>query len=253
MSSDDSTHWQYFYEIFDAMPRQGPGDDESTRRALELCPPLTDHHRILDIGCGSGTQTLELAQRTDAQIVAIDNHPKFVSLLEERTQALDLRGRITAQVADMNALPFPDGAFDLVWSEGAIFIIGFSHGLAAWRRLIAPGGHLVVSELCWLDDNPAAELREYFAREGADVVDIATRRKLIAESGYRLVADFELPSIGWWDNYYVPMATLLAQFRIRHADEPDALGVAAMLEHEIEMYRRYPGAFGYVFFVMTPQ
>jgi len=252
VSTDDSTQWQYFYEIFDGMPRQGPGDGESTRRALALCPPLTEHHRILDIGCGSGTQTFDLAAATAAQIVAVDNHPAFVSQLLERAKAERLEARITAQVGDMTALPYPDQSFDLVWCEGAIFIIGFARGLTEWRRLIAPGRHLVVSELCWLQDNPAAELVDFFAGEGAQVDDIATRRKTIAESGYRLLADFELPARGWWDNYYVPMQPLIEQFRRRHADQPEALAVADHLALEIEMYRRHPGAFGYVFFVMTP-
>jgi SAM-dependent methyltransferase len=242
--------WSYFYEIYEAIPRQGPGDRESTERALRLLPPLTNGQRILDIGCGAGAQTIDLALATEAQIVAIDNHRPFVAQLVRRAAELSLGDRITAQVGDMRDLTFPDGSFDVIWSEGAIFIIGFAKGLASWRRLVAPGGYMVVSEFCWLRDNPPAELQDLFTDGCSDVGDVAARRKAIAASGYRLLGDFVLPAVGWWENYYVPLAGCLERFRAAHAADPDALDVAARSQHEIELYRKYPEHFGYVFFVM---
>ena len=242
--------WEYFYEIYEGIPRQGPGDRESTLRALKLVPPLGHRQRILDVGCGSGTQTLDLAGATEARIVAVDNHAPFVLQLAKRASARGLATGIAAQVADMNDLPFPDGSFDLVWSEGAIFVIGFSQGLAKWRRLLKPGGHLVVSEYCWFRDDPPADLREVHTQGCPDVGDVADRRAAVAASGYELLADFVLPEIGWWENYYVPLAECLERFRAAHAADLAALEVAARSQHEIDLYRRYAGWFGYVFFVM---
>jgi SAM-dependent methyltransferase len=242
--------WKYFHEIYEALPRQGPGERASTERALRLVPALTSSQRVLDIGCGSGAQTLDLARAMPAAIAAVDSHPPFVALLRGRAAGLGLAARIDAQVADMHDLPFPDGAFDLVWSEGAIFIVGFARGLASWRRLLRPGGHLVVSELCWLDDHPAEELREFFAEEGAELAGVPARRRAVVEAGYELVADFVLPAAGWWENYYVPLAACLENFRGAHRGEPEALAVAARSQREIDVYRRHGGAFGYVFFVM---
>jgi SAM-dependent methyltransferase len=246
----DDKFWSYFYEIYEGLPRQGPGDRRSTERALRLLPPLTPDERILDIGCGSGSQTLDLARATEAQIVAVDNHPPFVAQLANRAAELRLHGRVTARVEDMNDLPFADGSFDVVWSEGAIFIVGFARGLAAWRRLLAPGGYLVVSECCWFLEDPPAELKAMFADDGADVADVTARRKTIDAAGYRLLGDFRLPEVGWWENYYVPLGQRLEQFRESHADDKEALAVAARSQDEIELYRKYTGAFGYVFFVM---
>lgn len=242
--------WSYFYEIYEAMPRQGPGDRESTERALRLLPPLTPDQRILDIGCGSGAQTIDLARATEAKIVAVDNHPPFVSQLAGRAVDLGLGERITAQVGDMNDLQFRDGEFDVIWSEGSIFIMGFSTGLSTWRRLLAPGGYMVVSEFCWFHDNPPAELRELFMDGCSDVGDVEARRRAILENGYRLLGDFVLPETGWWENYYVPLGECLERFCRSHSGNPEALGVASRSQHEIDLYREHVGAYGYVFFVM---
>lgn len=247
MSSDK--FWSCFYEIYEALPRQGPGDRESTERALRMLPTLTRAQRILDIGCGVGAQTIDLALATEAQIVAVDNHPPFIAQLTKRAAELNLGQRLTAQVGDMNDLQFPDASFDVIWSEGAIFIVGFSKGLAAWRRRLAPGGYMVVSEFCWIRDNPPAELLELFMDGCPDVGDVEARRKAIAANGYRLLGDFVLPAVGWWENYYVPLADSLELFRASHASDPEALDVAARCRHEIDVYRKYPEHFGYVFFV----
>ncbi len=248
MSADK--FWSYFYEIYEAIPRQGPGDRESTERALRLLPPLTRGHRILDIGCGAGAQTIDLARATEARIVAVDNHEPFISRLAKRTAELGLADRIAAQVGDMNDLRCPDGSIDVIWCEGAIFIIGFAKGLTSWRRLLAPGGHLVVSELCWIRADPPAEVEAFFKAEGADIGDMDARRNAIVENGYRLVGDLVLPAVGWWDNYYAHLGAELERFRVRHAGDQEALDVAARSQREIDLYRRYPDHFGYGFFVM---
>lgn len=244
--------WTYFFELYEAIPRQGPGDRESTERALGLLPPLTSQQRILDLGCGSGAQTVDLARATAAGIVAVDIHEAFVTQLVKRAADQGLGARIQAQVGDLNSLALPDGSFDVIWCEGAIVIImgSFAKGLSTWRRLLVPGGHLVVSELCWLRDDPPAEVKAFFEAEGADVTDLAARRKAIADNGYRLVGDFVLPSVGWWENYYVPLGAALERFRLAHAGNDEALAVAARSQHELELYRRHQEHFGYGFFVM---
>lgn len=250
MSADE--FWTHFKNIYGGLPRQGPGLRESTEQALGLIPPLTADQRLLDIGCGTGAQTLDLARATEARIVAVDNHPPFVAQLARRAAEQGLSARITAQVADMTALPFPDGAFDVLWCEGAIFIMGFAKGLTAWRRLLKPGGYVVVSEFCWMQDDPPAEVREIFLDDDAeaDVGDVAARREAVAASGYRLLADFVLPAAGWRSSYYAPLGARLAEFRREHAGDPEALAVADRCQHEIDVYQKHPDAFGYVFFVM---
>lgn len=129
--------------------------------------------------------------------------------------------------------------------------MGFAKGLASWRRLLAPGGHMVISEFCWLRDNPPAEVQELFIDGNADADDVDGRRRAIAQSGYRLLGDFVLPASGWLDNYHVPLADCLERFRAAHSADPEALEVAARSQREIEPYRKFPEYFEYVLFVMT--
>lgn len=240
---------QHFYAIFEAIPRQGPGEREATLLALASLPPLVPGARLLDIGCGKGAQTFDLAQATAAHITALDNHGPFLAEVHRRAAELGLEGRVTAQLGDMAALPFDDGSFEVVWAEGSIFVVGFARGLALWRRLLVPGGHLVVSELCWLGPDRPDEVVAFFAEEGAEVADLATRRAQVEAAGYELVADFPLPASGWIERYYAPLAEACHRYLAEH-DEPEARAVVANVEREIDVYRRYPGCYGYVFFVM---
>ena len=150
-------------EMHEELDRLGPGDERSTLRALRLCSELPPKPEILDIGCGTGAQTLTLVKNTDGMITATDLVTGLLSTVTERVAASGLQSRVTTQVADMNALPFADGAFDLLWSEGALYIIGFDAGLATWRWLLKPGGYLVVSEASWFRPNPPDELAEFWA------------------------------------------------------------------------------------------
>src|SRR5512136_54584 len=230
---------ELFFELFSGLPRQGPGDSDCTRRALSLVPPLGPAARILDIGSGTGTQTLNLATFSPASIVAVDLHLPFVEELNRRAARLGVGVRVHACVGDMSRLPFRPRHFDLLWSEGAIYIIGFDAGLDAWRVLLRPGGHLALSELCWLDSAPPRECVEYFASEYPALRSIEANRAAAERAGYEVVGNFCLPPSAWWRDYYGPLGVNLAAFRTRHAGDPAADAVAGQTEREIEMFRRY--------------
>jgi len=246
----DELFWTYFFELYESIPRQGPGLDTCTREALKHLPVLRADQRILDIGCGAGVQTLELARSCAAEIVATDLHAPFLEMLRHNAAAEGLAGRITTQVADMADLPFADRSFDVLWAEGSSFIIGFAEGLKRWKRLLAPGAYLVVSEFTWFADNPPAELREFCVPDVKEDASPAGRRRAIAQAGYELLHEFPLPLEGWRDAYYVPLLEQLPDFEKRHAQHPEALAVAERSRHEIDLFKRYTDYFGYTFFIM---
>ena len=153
----------FFYEIFDAsLPRLGVGDDASTERALNTLlatmPQCEGPMRVLDIGCGNGPQTICLAQHLNGSILAVDNHQPFLDELLKRAVAAGVSAKIQVLLKDMHTLAQDGGPFDLVWSEGALFVMGFREGLAACHALLAPGGGLAVSDVAWLrpDAQPSA-------------------------------------------------------------------------------------------------
>ena len=69
---------EIFFEVYESLPRQGPGNRACAVRALGLCRELAESPAILDLGCGVGGQTLHLAEMTSDTIVAIDSHPPSI-------------------------------------------------------------------------------------------------------------------------------------------------------------------------------
>ena len=119
---------ELIFEIHEGLPRQGVGRNEYTRRAYEMLPPLRTP-RILDLGCGSGAPSLELARVSGGQVIGLDVHQPYLDDLSQRAEAAGLADRVTARNGSMLSIELPDESFDLVWAEGSIFIIGFDRGL----------------------------------------------------------------------------------------------------------------------------
>ncbi|MFC1731011.1 class I SAM-dependent methyltransferase [candidate division KSB1 bacterium] len=111
---------EVFLEIHSGNHREGPGDNESTKRALSLIGKLPHEPIVLDIGCGPGMQTLILAKETNGRIIAIDTFEPYLKDLRNRSKKAGLDSRITAQNMSMFDINFIENAFDLIWSEGAI-------------------------------------------------------------------------------------------------------------------------------------
>jgi ubiquinone/menaquinone biosynthesis C-methylase UbiE len=138
-----------FFEIHSGLPREGPGCFAATQRAFDMLT-LPPRPKILDVGCGPGQQTMDLASMCEGEIVALDNHAPYLAEVRARAARLGFSRRVTACLGDMAKLPFPSGSFDCIWSEGAIYIIGFARGLELWRPFLKPGGFIAVSEITWL-------------------------------------------------------------------------------------------------------
>ena len=156
---------ELFWEIHSGNPREGPGEFQSTKRAFDMLKDLPSNPRILDIGCGPGTQTIDLSLLTDGSIIAIDNHPQFLEDLGKKIRLSGLIDRITPLIGDMCDLHFEEGTFDIIWAEGSIYIIGFEKGFLQWRTFLKGRGYLVASELTWLRADAPEEIKEYFIKE----------------------------------------------------------------------------------------
>ncbi len=239
-----------FWELHKDLLREGPGNEASTRRALAMASGLPEQPLILDLGCGPGAQTLVLAKATNATVTAVDLHEPFLVQLRKQAEAAGLSGHIHAIKADMAALQFKPASFDLIWSEGAIYNMGFSNGLEALRRFLKPGGYIAVSELCWLRSDPPEELAAFWADDYPAMKDMAANLAIIAGLGYELTGHFTLPEECWREEYYRPLGDRIKKLRTMYANDTEAMSMLDLCQKEIDIYDGYSAYFGYEFFVM---
>lgn len=241
--------FEIFLEVQSDLPRQGPGSDESTIKALSMCRGLPKKPVIADIGCGPGMQTLTLLQATNCTITAIDVIEEYLNKLRERAEAANVSDRIKILNQDMNDLQFEPESFDLIWSEGAAYIMGFENALKYWKSFLKPRGYIAVSELVWLKPDPPSELLKFFQNEYPAMTNIETNVNKVRVSGYELVGNFTLPDSGWWDNYYTPLESKLPGLLEKFKNDQEALKIIDATIVEIEMRRAYPEWYGYEFFI----
>ncbi len=238
-----------FWEIHYGLPREAPGDVEATVRALRLMRDLPATPHILDLGCGPGGQTITLARNSDALITAVDTRQEFLDELCRRAAQAGVSERIHPVQASMMDLHF-DESFDAIWSEGAIYIMGFEQGLRAWRSLLKPGGYIAVTELSWLKPDPPQEVRDFWGEGYPGMESIEGNLQRIQAAGCTLIDHFTLPESAWWEPYYNPMAARVAELRGKYRGDPAAQQALDTELTEIEMYRKYSAWYGYVFYVV---
>lgn len=232
--------------------RQGPGSDESTLQALKAVPDWTGVTSILDLGCGTGAQTMVLAMHTNAQITAVDVLPEFLEELEERARRMQVGDRVTPRLESFDELTVEPGSFELLWSEGSIYHLGFTRGLEYWKQFIAPDGHLVVSDLCWTSEERPAEIDEFWTEAYPEIATVEQKLAVIEASGYEVVDWFELPQSAWTDNYYEPIRSRSPKFIEDYGKDPAVVEFVQMGLEEANLFDRFGEFYGYVFFVVKP-
>lgn len=247
--AERSAHYrEVFFDVFEALPRQGPGNRESAARALAICRDLPAAPDILDLGCGVGAQTIHLAELTSGSIVAVDSHPAAIERLARAVADKGLSSRVRPIVGDMAATGLAPASFDLVWSEGAFYNIGIEKALRVCRPLLRPGGYMAFTDAVWTTDDPPAELRGHFdypeMGRVADIVATAVR------CGYEVLGHFPIPPEAWWDDFYSPMEKRIAALELKYADDHEALEALAEVAREPEMHRRLCASYDYEFFVV---
>ncbi len=238
------------YEVFNnELPRLGPGDNNSTRKAFSFLVDLPSNPYILDVGCGTGMQTLELAKLTEGKILALDNHQPYLDKLENKIKIQKLSDRVFTINLSMLDMKFEINTFNIIWSEGASYIYGFEKALVDWQRFLKEKGYLVFSELCWFKENIPEGLNNYFQVYPA-MKSVEENTRVINTHRLNLIAHFKLPESSWWDNYYNPLEKRINNLRTKYKENEEKLNMLDEFYLEIEMFRKYSDYYGYAFFIM---
>jgi ubiquinone/menaquinone biosynthesis C-methylase UbiE len=221
-----------------------------TRKAFQILPKL-DKPRILDVGCGSGVPTMELARLSNGEMVGLDINQPLLDILARNIEKAGLSDRVKAVKCSMLDMTFPDESFDVIWAEGSTFIIGFERALKEWRRFLKPKGFLVVHEMIWSRPDPPQEAYNYWKGLAASGIrTVPEYLEQISGSGYDLIGHFTLPEDAWWIEYYVPLENRIQELRLKYIDDPKALVILDKEQREIDIARKHHEWCGSAFFVM---
>jgi len=233
-----------FFTLHSDLPREGPGDRASLDAALAPLN-LPGDARILDAGCGPGGDIEGLlAHVPRGHVLALEIHAPYVAAVRAR-----FPGDVRVSVAEGDMLR-AEGPFDLIWSAGAVYLVGVEEALQAWRAALAPGGHVAFSEIVWLTDDPPGEARRFWAAY-PQMRDLPGLRAAVARAGYRISSETILPDAAW-EAYFQPLEARMARLRAGRPVDADLAAAMAEQKDEIALWRRHRRAFGYALIVAAP-
>lgn len=244
------TELELIIDLHKNSERQGPGSEKDTLKALEFLNLTFEQNlKVADIGSGSGGQTISLAKNLNGQITAVDLFPGFLNELNEKAQKLGLTNKILTLEKSMDDLPFDEGEFDLIWSEGAIYNIGFENGLKKWKDYLKVGGHLAVSEITWITQSRPNEIEKFWKTEYLEIDTASNKIKQLENNGFTLVGYFYLSQDSWIETYYKPMQARFENFLKRNDNSELARKVVEDSQAEIDLYERFKNYYSYGFYV----
>jgi len=204
------------FEIEKDLLREGL--NKYTRKAFHMLPKL-DKPRILDIGCGSGVPTMELARLSNGQIIGLDINQTLLDRLIRKIKEAGLLERVKAVKCSMFDMDFPDESFDIIWAEGSISEVGFKRGLQEWKWLLRPNGFIVVHD---------------------EKGNLTEKLKQISSCGYELLDYFILNEDTWWAEYFSPLEKLICETQTKRSDDPKVLEQLHNAQWEIDMFKKNP-------------
>jgi len=193
-----------------------------------LLPELDKPH-ILDVGCGLGVPTIELAKLSEGEVVGLDIDQSLLDELNRKIKREGLSNYVTTGKCSMFEMDFPDESFNIIWAEGSISVIGFERGLKEWRRLLKPDGFLVVH---------------------AETKNMSNKLKKIPSYGYNLFNQFSLPEDAHWTEYYRPLEIRIKELQAKYKNNPGALQMLRKHQNEIDMVKRNPRKYSSAFYIM---
>ena len=235
-----------YLKLHGDLPRQGAGADWCTREAILRLPPLRKPPAVLDWGCGTGRQTVILAQHFRSTIQAVDGCPLFLDHMMEHARAAGVADWVQPLAAPAD----PAARYDLIWSEGGASALGMAQALSLWAPLLRGRGVMALTDQTWLTSSPPPEAAAYWRDAAPMMTDVDGAVRIAQAAGLKVYDHFVLPRSAWWDDYYAPLARRIAALR-GEADANPALGqLLEARQAEISLFERCGDSYGAVFYLM---
>jgi ubiquinone/menaquinone biosynthesis C-methylase UbiE len=231
------------------LERQGPGSSEMIIKALSFLDNLDKFFRVADLACGTGGQTMVLAQNISGKIIGVDSCSDFINIFNNNAKKLNLQERVNGIVGSMENLSFQKEEFDLIWSEGAIDNIGFEEGLTYWNGFLKKNGYIAVTCPSWFTDERPDEIEKFWVDAGSELDTIGHNILILQKSGYKFIAAFTLPEKCWTDNYFIPREITEKTLMEKYAGNKMVENFIENMKYEVELYSKYKQYYGYVFYI----
>ncbi|EIJ41337.1 methylase involved in ubiquinone/menaquinone biosynthesis [Beggiatoa alba B18LD] len=252
MSNENKTIHEFdlniIYDYFSNTERQGPGSADITLKALSFIEGLTEKSKIADVGCGTGGQTMVLAKNTASTIIGVELWADFITQFNQNAKNQNVQDRVKGVVGNMESLPFQNGELDLIWSEGAIYNVGFERGLSEWRKFLKQGGYIAVTENTWFTEERPAEIQDFWQKAYSEIDTISNKVAQMQKAGYLPIATFVVPDTCWTD-YYAAQAVRQVAFLNKYQGNKTAEAFIDYQRYEATLYDKYKQYYGYVFYI----
>jgi ubiquinone/menaquinone biosynthesis C-methylase UbiE len=236
-------------DYFGRLERQGPGSPDATMRAASFIDNFSSEIEIADFACGTGGQTMILAQNTKGTITGLDIFPDFIKKFNTNAEKNGLQDRVKGFVGSMDNVPFQNNKFDVIWSEGAIANIGFRRGLKYWKDFLKKDGYIAFTYESWFTDERPAEVEKFWVDAVPEMDTIGHNIATMQKAGYSLVAAFTLPEKCWTDTYFIPQKAIQKAFLEKNAGDKSAEAFVEYMNYEADLYSKYKEYYGYVFYI----
>ena len=246
---ESSNFMELFFKLFEGLKREGPGSAEHTQKAFRLCSDLPNQPKILDVGCGTGGSTLALAQASKGEITATDVYQPYLDRLVQKSKNLNVKAQIRTQKMDMANLQFPEDHFDLIWCEGAAYIMGVELALEKWKPLLKSGGYLCFTDAVWFTENPEGEVKDFWAEAYPTMRKVPELLEAARSKGYEIVDHFRVDQ-SCWEAYYEDLQQRIDLLHNEFVQSDDGKSVIESNQQEIDLYQKHPNAVGYEFLIL---
>ena len=248
MTDKELSMYDVLIETHIGLERQGPGSVEITTKALSFLGDLNGISRVADFGCGTGGQTMVLAQNITGSITGVDICSDFIDVLKNNAEKSSLAQRVTGVVGSIESLSFQSEEFDLIWSEGVIDSIGFEKGLGYWNRFLRKDGYIAVTCPSWLTDGLPDEVAKFWLDADSGLDTVSDNIAVMQKCGYSFIASFVLPE-KCWDDYFLARESAGKMLLDKYHGNQTVVDCIKGDQYEAELYSKYKQFYGYVFYI----